>query len=455
MGRAGSSLQLVHGLLLIALVMRLASPDTANYSYLILAGCALAGGERVVQALALAWLFTALSGGVGPPLLTSEAAVGRYAVVAAAVISVFLRSRQAKEWFSMSRPVRATLALGAFLIIHSMLFSALPEISIFRALLWTIVMATLLSAWLGLDFEARARVERQLFVGLVLLVLVSLPLAFTDIGYLRNGTGFQGVLSHPQAFGPVVAMLAAWVAGRLLSTAGPRWSDVAFLGLCFVLVVMSESRTAGFALILGLASAVLVLPLIAGIPARRLMPGLASRRLHALGLIAVIGVMVVGPALSGRVGDYAQKRTDSAGLFEAMVSSRGLLVQTMIANFEEEPLTGIGFGIASGPSFIVVVREPMLGLPISASIEKGVLPIAVLEEIGIFGFLLVVAWLWLMVKRSARAGIAAFAVVAVVLLLNLGESTLFSPGGLGLLQLILLAWAFTGGHHPVPDRTRG
>lgn len=449
MSRAGSSLQLVHGVLLIALVMRLASPDTANYSYLMLAGYALLGGEQVLQALALSWLFTMLSEGVAP--LASEAAVGRYEVTAAAAITLCLRSGWLKDWFSMTRPVLATLALGAFLIIHSMLFSMLPDISILKALYWTTVMVTLLSAWLGLEFEARARVERQLFFGLILLVLVSVPLAFTPTGYLVNGTGFQGVLSHPQTFGPVVAMLGAWLAGRLLSTDASHWQDLAFLGLCLVLVVLSGARTAGYALVLGLASTVWFLPLFGGASAWHLMPGLASRWLHALALFAAIGVVFAEPVLSGRLGDYIEKQTDVATLWDAPKQARGPLIDTMINNFNEEPLTGIGFGIASDFSSMEIVRHPVLEFPLSASTEKGVLPIAVLEELGVFGFLTVAAWVWLMVRHAAQTGVAAFAVVAVLLLTNLGESAFFSPNGLGLLQLILLAWAVTGAFQRLRD----
>jgi len=333
----------------------------------------------------------------------------------------------------------------------------MPDLSILRAVLWTVALVTLLSAWTGLNSQARERLEQQLFGGLVILVLVSLPLAFTDIGYLRNGTGFQGVLNQPQAFGPVVAIMGAWVVGRLLGTSRPRWRDVVFLGLCLVLIVMSEARTAGLALVLGLASAVLVSPLVAGIPARRLMPGLASGQLRALGLIAVISVVTTGHGLSGIFEDYVQKRSDVKGLFEAVDLSRGSLVETMIANFEEEPLTGIGFAIASDPLSMEIERDPMLGLPLGGTItiEKGVLPIAVLEELGVFGFLMVTIWVWLMVKRGARAGVVAFAVMATLLFTNLGESTLFFPGGMGLLLLILLAWAVTGKHYHAQNRACG
>ena len=247
------------------------------------------------------------------------------------------------------------------------------------------------------------------------------------------------------------------MAGRLISTSCPRWRDVVFLGLCIVLIIMSEARTAGLALVLGLASAVLVSPRIAGIPARLLMPGLGSHKLYMIGLVAVIGVMAAGPGASSIIRGYVEKRSDVAGLLEAIDLSRGELVETMIDNFKEEPFTGIGFAIASDPLSMTIDRDPILGLPLGGSItiEKGVLPIAVLEELGVFGFVIVTIWVWLMVRRAAKVGVVAFTVMATLLFTNLGESTLFFPGGNGLLLLILLAWAVTGEHYHAQDCTRG
>jgi hypothetical protein len=436
---------------LAAMAMRIASAPTANLSYLVIAAYALLGRAQAIQALALSWLFTMLSGGLAPS--ATGASIGRYAVIAAAALSILLRIRQGNGSIAISTPVFFTVVLGALLVIHSLYFSPMVDVSILKALSWTVVVATLLSAWSGLTDEGRKRLEHQLFGGLIILVLASLPFAFTATGYLRNGTGFQGVLSHPQAFGPMVAFLGGWLAGQMLGSPRPRWRDAALLGLCVVLVVMSEARTAGLALVLGVVTAVLVSSSLSGIPVRQLIPGLASRRLHALALISAMGVVLAGPMLSDRLGTYFKKRSDSANLLEAAEASRGGLVDRMTANIGKHPLTGIGFGIASDPATMQVDRDPLLGLPTGAAIEKGVLPVAVAEELGVFGLLLVLAWLWMLARRGARSGVVALSVLGIVLLTNFGESTLFSPGGVGLLPLILLTWAVTGRHHYLRRRS--
>ena len=157
-----------------------------------------------------------------------------------------------------------------------------------------------------------------------------------------------------------------------------------------------------------------------------------------------MGVLLAGSALSDRLDQYFSKRTDSSNLAAAYEASRGAVIERMWVNIQIQPWQGIGFGIASYPEDMVVDRDPILGLPTGAAIEKGVLPIAVMEELGVFGFFAVMLWLWMLVRRAARGGgMTALAVFFTVLLLNMGEYVLFSPGGMGLLSLLLIGWAAT------------
>jgi hypothetical protein len=124
-------------------------------------------------------------------------------------------------------------------------------------------------------------------------------------------------------------------------------------------------------------------------------------------------------------------------------------------NIREHPLLGIGFGIASFPEDFVVERDTLLGLPVSATTEKGVLPVMVVEELGALGALAFVLWLWIILRKSAtRGGLVALAVIWTALLLNIGEAMLFSPGGMGLLLMILIAWGVNSGSGQDEFRSR-
>ncbi len=429
--------------------MRSATEPTANLSYFMLGGYALVGRAQAIQALCLSWFFTMLSPGIGAE--ASLASIGRYVVILGATLSVFLRSGIISGSFGVSRPVAAVCGLGLLFILHSIFFSTIPDVSLLKAILWTLVLATLMSAWEGLSNEERERVVNQIFGGLIAIMLISLPLLVSPLGYLRNATGFQGILNHPQAFGPTIALLGTWAASQLFAQARPSWSIIGLAGAALVLVVLSEARTAGLAMVLGVCVAIVSAPILSGRPLRGVMPGLRSQRVWVV-LGAVLFVAVAfAPRLSGVVEHYLSKSGRAGELqsvLEAYDRSRGGLMDEMWRNVTLHPFTGIGFGIASAPHEMQVERDPILGLPVSASIEKGVLPLAILEELGIIIAAVVGLWFFGLLRHGARAGVTPLAITATALLLNMGESTFFSPGGVGLLSLVLICWAATSERRP-------
>jgi O-antigen ligase len=339
--------------------------------------------------------------------------------------------------------VFATFGLGIFVIVHSLFVSSVPDVSILKGVLWVVVAATLIAAWGGLAEEDRSRLEAEVIAGLGGILIASLPLLPTDLGYLRNGSGFQGVLNHPQAFGLAMAVLGAWLGARVLERERPTLLDAIVLGIAMVSVILSESRTAGAALVGGTMVAVLGVAIATRRRPTSVAPALASSRAQLVILLAVAGLVIVGPELAARLQAYVSKRSDERTMFEAYDSSRGHLVRSMWDNILEHPIEGIGFGIASDVGSMEVLRDEVTRLPTGASIEKGVMPLAVLEELGILGALFTGAWLIACFSRAFAGGLVPVAVMCTVLGTNLGESTLFSPSGMGMLILIALAWSVT------------
>lgn len=437
----------VYVFLLLALVLRLASGPTANISYGLIALYALKGREQALQALFLAWLFSMLNGAIAPD--ASAATVGRYAVLFAAAISMMVRKRGVSSAKGDRSLVYLTLLFGGLIIFHSLFFSSMPDVSVLKAISWTLAMATLFAGWAGLNDEGRERLSQQLFTGLTLVMLASLPLLPFPEAYLVGG-GFMGVLSHSQSLGVTMGLLGAWAAVRAVAVPRPSWALISMIPACMWMILLSGTRTAALAFLMGVAAALLLGTMLSGRPSRQLLPGLLNRRLLFAIFLALAGMAVAWPRLVDESKTFIAKNVDAKNIGQAYQMSRGGLIDAMWLNIENDPWQGIGFGIASIPELMVIKRDPIFDLPVSAIVEKGVLPVAVLEELGVPGFVLFVAWLWVILKRCARRGLPALAVFLVALLLNMGEASLFSAGGMGLLAMLLIAWAATG--KPVKTR---
>jgi hypothetical protein len=115
----------------------------------------------------------------------------------------------------------------------------------------------------------------------------------------------------------------------------------------------------------------------------------------------------------------------------------------MWKGFSKHPIFGNGFGLPGSTQRLKVAYDSSTGLPTGAPVEKGVLPLAVLEDVGIVGFISVGLWVWGGIRRSAAGGLTPLTVALTCLLTNMGEATLFSPGGMGLLILICISWGFS------------
>ncbi|MBS1158789.1 MAG: hypothetical protein H6R15_1208 [Proteobacteria bacterium] len=428
----------------LLIFMRMVSSVTADASYFILAIYALFGRVQIIQALALSWLFTFLNPGISPEV--AMAGIGRYFVLASSMISIFFRSGiGSREDIRVNGFIFLTLLGGVGVLFHSIIFSRVLDVSLLKAISWIAAFVTLFSAWKGLCVRDRELVEKQIFGGLLGIMFVSIPLLVSASGYFRNEVGFQGVLNHPQAFGATMALLGAWLLSRVFVKKSPSWIVVLFFIITVVLIFLSMARTAGLGLLLAIFSSVVFGLFFGRRKFAEFLPGLQSGRVKFFLFFVVFCGVFFAPFFVANVQNFILKGGENSSLAGAYESSRGFLIERMIENIKKRPYGGIGFGMSSDPEIMDIQRDPVFGLPTGAPVEKGVGFLAIWEEIGLFGFLGVLGWLWIMLRRAERnGGLPALMVCMTVVLMNFGEFTLFSAGGMGMLSLILITWASSG-----------
>lgn len=422
----------------LLLILRLSSPTSA-VAYLLLAGYALRGPSYVIHALVGSWLLTLTNSGIFPDV--PAASFLRYVVLFASAGSVLFRATHDRK-NTKNTILLATGLLSALILIQVIFVSDILLPFVLKLVAWSTGVVTLLAAWGRLSSDEKTKVMNEIYVVLSALVFISLPLLFSGLGFFRNGRGFQGFMNHPQAFGITAGLLATWALARAVRLERPLKWHVFVAVMSLACVILSQARTAFFAMAIAISLSTVLFVWLdrkkmgAGGRVDKNNGGVLALALFGLGIGAIL------TDGGGLFNTFVAKSQNAGGssIGEAYSTSRGFLVDRMIMNIYTHPWTGIGFGSPSNLSDFIIELDPVFGLPIGAPIEKGVGPVAVLEELGIVLTAVFVLWLAMSLRAAWKSGYVPLTLAIFVLCTNLGEYTFFSLGGMGLLLMIV----FTG-----------
>jgi hypothetical protein len=292
---------------------------------------------------------------------------------------------------------------------------------------WSV--AAVLAAYNSIEERDREQLAVW-FVSLTITVaLLSIPTLVLGTAY--TGAGFKGIFTHPQTFGTFLAPAAGYLFARLLLQQGPhpRWQWGAGF-LCLAMMVLSRARTSMLALLIGLGAT-----MIFGLFSSRreeMQLASASKLLKVAASIALIIILVAASsAVSKSVEEFWLKGGQGKDLEEAFYKSRGAGAEWQWKRFLDRPVTGNGFGIDVGH------RNPkgattLFGIPIASPTEKGFLPVAILEEIGLVGMAFFIPFFLLLILGAlGQKDIGLIAMCFCSLLINIGEAVFFSLGFLG------------------------
>ena len=282
---------------------------------------------------------------------------------------------------------------------------------------------------------------RLLMGMLVAIAVVSIPAYFVEsIGlgrYSRAAIGsgmayFQGIGNHSQSFAIYMATLCA--ACLPIAVRDGRRKYVFLIILSLIWLYQSKGRTAVLSLVLsGLTYSAYI-----GLNydrRREALRYLKRKVKPKVALLMAIAVSVSIPIVFPYVKTLVFKREGVASTREAFETSRLHQVLAATYNIQRHPWFGIGFGLPSRPRDLqrVVQTLPGTKIPISASVEKGFMPLAILEESGIVGSIVFIGMLGV-VCRSVIVSSPEYAMPTLVLLYsNIGEMYFFAFNGIGLL----------------------
>lgn len=244
-------------------------------------------------------------------------------------------------------------------------------------------------------------------------------------------TLFCGVTGQSQMLSPLLACSFAWVLCDMLFVEGRfRWQHAALLLCALPLLYLTRSRTALVGVMVALALIYFYLPQRLTLDKRmKIWLG----HILIVGGVALVALAAVAEIRSHTISRWIRKtddiKSDQRSLSEAFTASRQGLVDMCMDDFKRSPMLGMGFQVSV---FTPQLMEGQKGLILSSPIEKGVAPIMILGETGVVGSLVFIAFLVVFYFGcESKSLFISVTMMLVLLALNMGEATFFSPGGIG------------------------
>ena len=328
------------------------SPVSAILGYILLLLLAMYGPRLIIQVLVIVWLIGQIQ-----VQLKSQVPLGsipNILLIVTSALSVSIHFYRSDRQLSVSRFFLLAVSFCMFLMLHSFFFSNNVLVSFLKVFLWSCSFLTLLLSWTLLPNHERKKLINWVFQVLVTIALFSLFLINSNIGYLTNKHGFQGVFNHVQAFGLTMAMLSSLVIGKMINNRTIiMFLPILLLSLTFL--VMSECRTGIFGLFLAFILAIFSFNILSNSKNN-------SRKNNILIVKISIIISLIIFSLFFDLTDniFFSKysvpldQLESISFAEAYLNSRGQIAEAIIENIKNNLFSGIGFGIASDIESMII-----------------------------------------------------------------------------------------------------
>jgi hypothetical protein len=434
----------------LMLLNKLGTPGTVAF-FVVLAVMILRGPRTAFQAIAICGLALMINIAFVPKSVTWT--LGRLIIPGLAMIR-FVPDFATARGHGRGLVVYAALLLYiAVMALCSIMSGWYTPIALLKLLnFWVCITAI----WLGTMVLRARRIDlSEWFISLIVaaaaLGLVSLVTG-QSTNFVRGDSlitsTFVGAFAHPNVHGLFASLFVTFLSTTaLFSSVRNRWLLPVCIAVWLLFMAWSASRTAFVASAFGL-----IVLAVYSRPFRRRsgwrLTSSLSRTVMLSGVvIGALTLLALDLGSSGTISKsvirFINKNENQDALTaDVILRSRQALIDLSWENFKENPVFGIGFGVAKTQAF---VDNATL---FTAPAEKGFLPTAVLEEGGILGAAAFAIFLIVLLTSMARErNVSALAAMATFLGGNLTEVSLFSPGGAGLLGWTMIGAAIILGDH--------
>lgn len=242
---------------------------------------------------------------------------------------------------------------------------------------------------------------------------------------------FCGITLHSQSLSPILALSMGWLLCDMLFVEKRiRLPHAVTIVAMLPMLYMTRSRVA-------LLTGASAMTLISFYTVNRIQVARQVKNNLRKGVLAFF-VLAVAMAAVAEVRDQSITKwirktndieADQREMAEAFTGSRQGAMEQSLSDYRRNPTWGSGFQVIWEHRDL---WQRSNGLVLSASIEKGVLPVMILGECGIVGCITFGIFLISFYATCARRRLHVTSTMFTLLLVsNMGEASFFSPGGIG------------------------
>lgn len=402
-------------------------------SYILLCIYAMKNSKSAIKSLALGVILTFLNPGLFPG--------SNYSYFLRWVLLFSAAGRIYFNWLISYRTIPKWLVYLFIFSMTSALSSLVNSYAIYVSLVKILVFFIGFSTvFLGFKHSNNSSWSSWYFTFFSSVLISSVPLLCMPEGYIRNLRGFQGILNQPQAYGIYMIVPTIWLTGIWLVN-----KKISFIMKLIILggwitIFATRCRAAILAAVLGILFTMVIAFLRRPSWNKSLLMFIRKPVFVTIIFLTIIIMIFSGSVITVAIRDFIYKNPGT--IYENIQLSRGFLIQHSWENFKEHPLIGIGFGVASEKEKFIVKKLKNISIPLGAPTEKGFLPTALLEEVGIIGTILFLIFFSKLVKPIIKFGDLPSAwLFWSAFFISFGEMVFFSPGGLGMHIWLCLALA--------------
>ena len=307
--------------------------------------------------------------------------------------------------------------LFLYIIFQSMLFSSYPIISISKFISYAFIFVSII---IGLKNTNIQEVFQYFKIWIILIFIASIPLYFFEVGYLRNGHAFQGLINHPNIYGVFCSLVLTIV---LISDYNYKgvFIKIFYAILSMTCIYLSESRTAMFTAVFSIACYMFYSNKI----------NLNTKIVMILCVIFGIPLLSMIPRINDLINDFILKGYDN------IFFSRSNQIQMFIEKMKFNALFGTGFLTPFVP------YKQQFIFSFNYVVEDGNILLATLGYIGIIGFIIIAYIYYFIFSRNRdKKYIVLF---FVPILISFGEMTFYSSNNMACLFYICYGIYFYSG----------